>query len=87
MGVSGYGRWHLLMTIEQMLLGRLELVGVTVINPVEQAMICRRLARLGVPVVASDLPGTAAVDRSAIGPVEGRHNSALFSRKGNHDCV
>jgi predicted dehydrogenase len=49
-GVSGYGRWHLLMAIEQMLLGRLELVGVTVINPAEQAMICRRLVRLGVPV-------------------------------------
>ncbi len=52
-GVSGYGRWHLLMVIEQMLLGRLELVGVTVINPAEQAAICRRLGRLGVPVFST----------------------------------
>jgi predicted dehydrogenase len=49
-GVSGYGRWHLLMAIEQMLLGRLKLVGATVINQSEQEPICRRLTRLGVPV-------------------------------------
>lgn len=49
-GVSGYGRWHLLMAIEQMLLRRLELVGATVINQAEQEPICRRLVRLGVPV-------------------------------------
>ena len=35
-GVSGYGRWHLLMAMEQMLLGRLQLVGATVINGKEQ---------------------------------------------------
>lgn len=52
-GVSGYGRWHLLMAIEQMLLGRLELAGATVINATEQTMITRRLARLGVPVFAT----------------------------------
>lgn len=52
-GVSGYGRWHLLMAIEQMLLRRIELAGVTVINPVEQDPICRRLKRLGVPVFDS----------------------------------
>lgn len=52
-GVSGYGRWHLLMAVEQMLLGRMRLVGVTVINPEEQATLCRRLARLGVPVFPS----------------------------------
>lgn len=52
-GVSGYGRWHLLMAIEQMLLGRLKLVGATVINPVEQVAICRRLERQGVPVFAT----------------------------------
>lgn len=49
-GVSGYGRWHLLMAMEQMLLGRLKLVGVTVIDRAEQKDICRRLGRLGVPV-------------------------------------
>jgi predicted dehydrogenase len=49
-GVSGYGRWHLLMAMEQMLLGRLKLVGVTVIDRPGQETICRRLGRLGVPV-------------------------------------
>lgn len=49
-GVSGYGRWHLLMAMEQKMLGRLELAGVTVINRREQDAVCRRLARLGVPV-------------------------------------
>jgi predicted dehydrogenase len=52
-GVSGYGRWHLLMAMEQMLLGRLKLVGVTVINAAEQGAICRRLERQGVPVFAT----------------------------------
>ena len=52
-GVSGYGRWHLLMAMEQMLLGRLQLVGATVINGKEQSAICRRLERKGVPVFAS----------------------------------
>ncbi len=49
-GVSGYGRWHLLMAMEQALLGRLELVGATIINRHDQAGVCRRLERLGVPV-------------------------------------
>lgn len=49
-GVSGYGRFHLLMCMEQALRGRLRLCGATVINPVEQAGVCRRLAALGVPV-------------------------------------
>ena len=48
-GVSGYGRWHLLMAMEQALLGRLKLVGATVINAQEQAGVCRRLERYGVP--------------------------------------
>jgi predicted dehydrogenase len=52
-GVSGYGRWHLLMAMEQALLGRLKLVGATVINPLEQAGVCRRLARYGVPMFGS----------------------------------
>jgi predicted dehydrogenase len=52
-GVSGYGRWHLLMAMEQALLGRLKLVGATVINPLEQAGVCRRLARHGVPLFNS----------------------------------
>jgi predicted dehydrogenase len=52
-GVSGYGRWHLLMTMEQALLGRLRLVGATVINGVEQAAVCRRLERQGVRVFAT----------------------------------
>jgi Predicted dehydrogenases and related proteins len=49
-GVSGYGRWHLLMAMEQALLGRLKLVGATVINATEQAAVCRRLERQGVRV-------------------------------------
>ena len=52
-GVSGYGRWHLLMVLEQMLLGRVALVGVTVINQEEQEPICRRLRRQGVPVFST----------------------------------
>lgn len=52
-GVSGYGRWHLLMAMEQMLLGRLKLVGAVVINAKEQEAICRRLERQGVPVFAT----------------------------------
>ncbi len=49
-GVSGYGRWHLLMAMEQALVGRLQLVGATVINQAEEAAICARLKRQGVPV-------------------------------------
>lgn len=49
-GVSGYGRWHLLMAMEQKLLGRLQLVGATVIDRAQQEATCRRLGRLGVPV-------------------------------------
>jgi len=49
-GVSGYGRWHLLMAMEQALLGRLQLVGAVIINAREQAAVCQRLARLGVPL-------------------------------------
>ena len=49
-GVSGYGRWHLLMAMEQALVGQLQLVGATVINQVEEATICTRLRRQGVPV-------------------------------------
>lgn len=49
-GVSGYGRWHLLMAMEQALVGRLQLVGATVINQGEEAVICARLRRQGVPV-------------------------------------
>lgn len=49
-GVSGYGRWHLLMAMEQALVGRLRLVGATIINPQEEATIAKRLRRQGVPV-------------------------------------
>ena len=49
-GVSGYGRWHLLMAMDQMLLGELRLVGATIINPEGEAFICRRLRALGVPI-------------------------------------
>lgn len=52
-GVSGYGRWHLLMAMEQALLGRLQLVGATVINAQEQSGVCRRLDRYGVPTFGS----------------------------------
>lgn len=52
-GVSGYGRWHLLMAMEQMLLGRMELIGVTVINRPQQEAICRRLERRGIPVFST----------------------------------
>ncbi len=49
-GVSGYGRWHLLMAMEQSLVGRLQLVGATVINQAEEASICARMRRQGVQV-------------------------------------
>ena len=49
-GVSGYGRWHLLMAMEQALVGRLQFVGATVINQTEEAALCARLRRQGVPV-------------------------------------
>lgn len=52
-GVSGYGRWHLLMAMEQMLLGRLKLIGVTVVNAQEQAALCRRLERQGAKIFAT----------------------------------
>lgn len=52
-GVSGYGRWHLLMAMEQALRGRLQLVGATVINPAEEAGLCRRLDRHGIPISAT----------------------------------
>jgi predicted dehydrogenase len=49
-GVSGYGRWHLLMAMEQALVGRLRLVGATIINQAEEAVVSARLRRQGVPV-------------------------------------
>jgi predicted dehydrogenase len=52
-GVSGYGRWHLLMAMDQMLLGRLRLVGATIINPEIEVFICQRLRTLGVPIFPS----------------------------------
>ncbi|MBP7141609.1 MAG: Gfo/Idh/MocA family oxidoreductase [Opitutaceae bacterium] len=52
-GVSGYGRWHLLMAMEQMLLGRIELIGVTVINRPQQEAICRRLEKRGIPIFST----------------------------------
>lgn len=38
------------MAMEQMLLGRIELIGVTVINRPQQEAICRRLERRGIPI-------------------------------------
>jgi predicted dehydrogenase len=52
-GVSGYGRWHLLMAMDQMLLGQIRLVGATIINPASEAFICRRLRTMGVPIFAA----------------------------------
>jgi predicted dehydrogenase len=52
-GVSGYGRWHLLMAMDQMLLGQIRLVGATIINPGSEAFICRRLRAMGVPIYAA----------------------------------
>lgn len=52
-GVSGYGRWHLMMAIDQTLLGRLKLVGATIINPESEVFVCQRLRQLGVPIFAS----------------------------------
>ncbi|WP_438482230.1 Gfo/Idh/MocA family protein [Oleiharenicola lentus] len=52
-GISGYGRWHLMMAIDQMLVGRLKLVGATVINPESEAFVCHRLRELGVPIFAT----------------------------------
>ena len=49
-GVSGYARWHLLMAMEQALVGRLQLVGVTIINQAEEPTISARLRRQGIPV-------------------------------------
>jgi predicted dehydrogenase len=47
-GVSGYGRWHLLMLAEQALLGRVSLVAATVINQEQEAGLCARLRAHGV---------------------------------------
>ncbi len=47
-GVSGYGRWHLLMLAEQALLGRVRLVAATVINQKQEAGLCDRLRAHGV---------------------------------------
>jgi predicted dehydrogenase len=52
-GVSGYGRWHLMMAIDQTLLGRLQLVGATIINPESEVFVCQRLRQLGVPIFAT----------------------------------
>lgn len=52
-GISGYGRWHLLMSMEQALRGRLRLVGATVINRDAEAGVTRRLELQGVPVADS----------------------------------
>ena len=49
-GVTGYGRWHLLMAMEQSLLGQLQLVGAVVINEPEAATLCARLRRHGVKI-------------------------------------
>jgi predicted dehydrogenase len=47
-GISGYGRWHLLMLAEQALLGRVRLVAATVINRDIEAGLCARLRAHGV---------------------------------------
>jgi predicted dehydrogenase len=52
-GVSGYGRWHLLMLMEQALVGRIRLVGVTIINPEAEPTITARLRRQGIAVFGS----------------------------------
>jgi predicted dehydrogenase len=52
-GVSGYGRWHLMMAIDQTLLGRVKLVGATIINPESEVFVCQRLRQLGVPIFAT----------------------------------
>ncbi|MSU66635.1 MAG: Gfo/Idh/MocA family oxidoreductase [Opitutus sp.] len=52
-GITGYGRWHLLMAMEQSLLGRVQLVGAVVINEPEAATLCARLRRHGVKIFAS----------------------------------
>lgn len=49
-GVSGYGRWHLLMALEQAAAGRLKLVAVTIVNPEDESGIVRRMQRHGVEV-------------------------------------
>jgi predicted dehydrogenase len=51
-GVSGYGRWHLLMLVEQALLGRVKLVAATVINQKQEAALCARLRAHGVEIFA-----------------------------------
>lgn len=47
-GISGYGRWHLLMLAEQALLGRVRLVAATVINQDAEPGLCARLRAHGV---------------------------------------
>jgi predicted dehydrogenase len=49
-GVSGYGRWHLLMLMEQAALGRVRLTAATIINQTQEAGICARLVRPGVEI-------------------------------------
>jgi predicted dehydrogenase len=49
-GISGYGRWHLLMLLEQAALGHGRLTAATIINQTQEAGLCARLARHGVEI-------------------------------------
>jgi predicted dehydrogenase len=51
-GISGHGRWHLLMLAEQALLGRVRLVAATVINQDAEPGLCARLRAHGVELYA-----------------------------------
>src|SRR5262245_48607252 len=51
-GISSYARHHLLIALEQMLRGRLQLVAATVVNQAEEAFFCRRLRELGCEIYA-----------------------------------
>ena len=49
-GISGYGRWHLRMAMDQAGQGRLKLVAAVVINRAEEAALCDELTVQGVTI-------------------------------------
>src|SRR5262249_27125386 len=52
-GISGYGRHHLLMALEQALQRRLRLVAATVVNQEEESFFCARLRAAGCEIFSS----------------------------------
>jgi predicted dehydrogenase len=65
-GISGYGRFHLLALLDQVLQGRLQFLAATIVNPDDEAVLCARLRSLGCEI----FPSTAAMWAKFAGKID-----------------